>query len=132
MNRGVKLGIGPVFFALIVIIGGWDNEQVRMIGIVVWMLSSWWITSVVPIAITALLPIILFPLLGIMGLRDTTINYANPVIYLFFGGFVLGLAIEKWGLHRRIALNIMKLAGDKPSRVGVRMYAGNLVALNVD
>lgn len=116
MNRGVKLCIGPVFFALIVIIGGWDNEQVRMIGIVVWMLS-WWITSAVPIAITALLPIILFPLLGIMGLRDTTINYANPVIYLFFGGFVLGLAIEKWGLHRRIALNIMKLAGDKPSRV---------------
>jgi sodium-dependent dicarboxylate transporter 2/3/5 len=56
-------------------------------------------------------------MLGILELRETTINYANPVIYLFFGGFVLGLAIEKWGLHRRIALNIMKLAGDKPSRV---------------
>ncbi len=87
-----------------------------MLGIVVWMLS-WWITNVVPIGVTALLPIILFPLTGIMVLRETTINYANPVIYLFFGGFVIGLAIEKWNLHKRIALNIMNAAGEKPSRV---------------
>ncbi|MEP2447601.1 MAG: DASS family sodium-coupled anion symporter [Balneola sp.] len=112
----LKLISGPVLFTLCVLIGDFDNVQVRMIGVVFWMLS-WWITSVVPIAVTALLPIILFPMLGILELRETTINYANPVIYLFFGGFVLGLAIEKWGLHRRIALNIMKLAGDKPSRV---------------
>lgn len=116
INRFLKLIFGPLLFMLIAVLGDFDNVQVRMIGVVFWMLS-WWVTSVVPIAVTALLPIILFPMLGILELRATTINYANPVIYLFFGGFVLGLAIEKWGLHRRIALNIMKLAGDKPSRV---------------
>ncbi len=114
--RLLKLLLGPALLFASAAIGGFDNDQALMVGIVLWMLS-WWITEVVPIAVTALLPMILFPLLGIMELRDTTINYANPVIYLFFGGFVLGLAIEKWGLHKRIALNIMNLAGEKPSRV---------------
>lgn len=112
----VKLLIGPFLLFLCSIIGGFDNEQALMVGVVLWMLS-WWITEVVPIAVTALLPMILLPMLGILNLRETTANYSNPVIYLFFGGFVLGLAIEKWGLHKRIALNIMRLAGDKPSRV---------------
>ncbi|RNC83747.1 MAG: DASS family sodium-coupled anion symporter [Balneola sp.] len=115
-NRIFKLLLGPVLFFTVSSLAGFHNQQVLMLGIVAWMLS-WWITSVVPIGITALLPIILFPLTGVMGLRDTTINYANPVIYLFFGGFVIGLAIEKWNLHKRIALNIMKTAGEKPSRV---------------
>ncbi|MTI86332.1 MAG: DASS family sodium-coupled anion symporter [Balneolaceae bacterium] len=112
----MKLSIGPLLFVAILLIGDAGNVQIRMIGVVAWMLG-WWITSVVPIAVTALLPIILFPMLGILELRETTINYANPVIYLFFGGFVLGLSIEKWNLHRRIALNIMNAAGEKPVRV---------------
>lgn len=116
MNKALKLLIGPFLFVLMLVAGGIDDVQFRMIGVVLWMLS-WWITGVVNIAVTALLPMILFPLLGILELRETTINYANPVIYLFFGGFVLGLAIEKWGLHRRIALNIMNFAGEKPTRV---------------
>ena len=115
-NRILKLLSGPILFLIVSSLAGFHNQQVLMLGIVFWMLS-WWITNVVPIGVTALLPIILFPLTGIMELRDTTINYANPVIYLFFGGFVIGLAIEKWNLHKRIALNIMKAAGEKPSRV---------------
>ncbi len=87
-----------------------------MIATMVWMLT-WWITSALPIGVTALVPIILFPLLGILGLKETTANYANPVIYLFLGGFVLGLAIEKWNLHKRIALNIINLSGEKPTRI---------------
>ncbi len=114
--RLLKLLLGPVLFFTSATIGGFENDQALMVGIVLWMLS-WWITEVVPIAVTALLPMILFPMTGILELRETTTNYANPVIYLFFGGFVLGLAIEKWGLHKRIALNIMNLAGEKPSRV---------------
>lgn len=82
----------------------------------VWMLT-WWVTSALPIGVTALVPIVLFPLLGILNLKDTTANYANPVIYLFLGGFVLGLAIEKWNLHKRIALNIINLSGEKPTRI---------------
>ena len=115
-SKLIKLLIGPSLLFICSIIGEFENEQALMIGVVLWMLS-WWITEVVPIAVTALLPMILLPMLGILDLRATTANYSNPVIYLFFGGFVLGLAIEKWGLHKRIALNIMKLAGDKPSRV---------------
>ena len=97
-------------------IGGYESVQIRMLATAIWMLV-WWVTSAVPLGITALLPMVLFPLLGIMDLRTTTANYSNPVIYLFFGGFVIGLAIEKWNLHRRIALNIMNVTGDKPSRI---------------
>lgn len=129
INRILKLLAGPALLFLSASIGGFENDQAIMIGVVLWMLS-WWITEVVPIAVTALLPIILFPMTGVMELRDTTINYANPVIYLFFGGFVLGLAIEKWGLHKRIALNIMNLAGEKPSRVILEcMLATSLLSM---
>lgn len=87
-----------------------------MIAVALWMLS-WWITNALPIGVTALLPMVLYPMLDIMPLKATTANYAHPVIYLFFGGFVLGLAIEKWNLHKRIALNILNLSGDNPSRI---------------
>ncbi len=112
----IKLLLGPALFFLVIIVGGFESLQVRMIAVAVWMLS-WWVSNAIPIGVTALLPIVLLPLLDILSLRETTINYANPVIYLFFGGFVLGLAIEKWQLHRRIALNIMNLAGEKPNRI---------------
>lgn len=115
-NQALKLLSGPFFFILIIWVGDQEATQIRMIATAVWMLS-WWVTTAIPIGVTALLPIIFFPVLDILSLRETTINYANPVIYLFFGGFILGLAIEKWHLHRRIALNIMNLAGEKPSRI---------------
>ncbi len=115
-QQAFKLLTGPLLFVLILLIGDHESEQVKMIAVALWMLS-WWVTAAIPIGVTALLPIVLLPILDILSLRETTINYANPVIYLFFGGFVLGLAIEKWDLHRRIALNIMNLAGEKPSRI---------------
>lgn len=114
-TRLLSLIIGPLLFFVCLAIGG-ENEQVRMIACVLWMLA-WWISGVVPVGITALLPIILFPLLGILDLKATTANYANPVIYLFLGGFILGLAIEKWNLHKRIALNIINLSGEKPNKI---------------
>ncbi len=115
-QQAIKLLTGPLLFVLVLLIGDHESEQVKMIAVALWMLS-WWVTAAIPIGVTALLPIVLLPILDILSLRETTINYANPVIYLFFGGFVLGLAIEKWDLHRRIALNIMILAGEKPSRI---------------
>jgi sodium-dependent dicarboxylate transporter 2/3/5 len=78
---------------------------------------TWWITQVIPIGVTALLPMVLFPLLGVEGLKTVTANYAHPIIYLFFGGFVLGLAIEKWNLHQRFALFILKKSGNKPRKI---------------
>ncbi len=114
--RLAKLISGPLVFSLCLWMGESGNSQVRMLACMLWMLA-WWITNVIPIGATALLPILLFPLLGILDLKSTTANYGNPVIYLFLGGFVMGLGIEKWNLHRRIALNIMRLSGEKPDRV---------------
>src|SRR5512139_3010222 len=81
-----------------------------------WM-ATWWMTEAVAIEVTALLPIALFPLAGIMPLGRTTANYGSEVIYLFFGGFVLALAIARWGLDRRIALMTLRLVGTRPKAV---------------
>ena len=111
----LKIIFGPTLFIVALLIGGF-GLQVKMVATILWMLS-WWVSGVLPLGVTALLPIVLFPLLGILTLKETTINYANPVIYLFFGGFVLGLAIEKWNLHKRIALNIIRTCGSTPSLI---------------
>jgi len=81
-----------------------------------WM-ATWWMTEAVPIEVTALLPIALFPLAGIMPLGKTTANYGAEVIYLFFGGFVLALAIARWGLDRRIAFMTLRLVGTRPKAI---------------
>ena len=76
-----------------------------------------WVSEALPMAAVALFPLVLFPVLGIAPIDATASSYANPVIFLFMGGFMLGLAIEKWGLHRRIALNIVKLTGTSGNRI---------------
>lgn len=70
-----------------------------------------WIAEAIPMAATAMLPLVLFPLLDIMPVKDVAKSYGDPIIFLFMGGFFLGLAIEKWNLHKRIALNIVNLSG---------------------
>ncbi len=109
--------MGPFTFALL---SFWPSAQwhlqLSMLGIIIWMLT-WWISQAVPIGVTSLLPMILFPLAGIAELKNTAANYASPIIYLFFGGFVLGIALEKWQVHKRIALTILKAAGESASRI---------------
>ncbi|HAI75500.1 MAG TPA: anion transporter, partial [Microscillaceae bacterium] len=80
------------------------------ISIGLWMLV-WWISEAIPMAATALLPLVLFPLVGLLDLKEAAAPYANPVIFLFMGGFMIALAMEKWRLHLRIALNIIRLTG---------------------
>ena len=87
-----------------------------VISVAAWMIA-WWITEAVDIPITALLPMFLFPLLDIMSFGTVAANYSSPIIYLFFGGFVLALAMEKVNLHKRIALNIIKLTGTNANGV---------------
>jgi solute carrier family 13 (sodium-dependent dicarboxylate transporter), member 2/3/5 len=81
------------------------------------LMISWWITEALPMPVVALLPLIFFPLLNISKLEEAAAPYANPVIFLFMGGFMLGLAIEKWNLHRRIALNIVRITGTSGDRI---------------
>lgn len=78
------------------------------------MMAVWWFTEAVPLAATALVPLALAPLLGVAELRDVASSYSHPLIVLFLGGFILAKAIERWGLHRRLAHALMGLAGDRP------------------
>jgi solute carrier family 13 (sodium-dependent dicarboxylate transporter), member 2/3/5 len=86
------------------------------LGMMAWM-AVWWMTEAVDIEATALLPIVAFPLLGLMTLGQTTANYGADVIFLFLGGFVLALTIQRWGLDRRIAFLTLKLVGTRPGGV---------------
>jgi sodium-dependent dicarboxylate transporter 2/3/5 len=81
------------------------------------LMVIWWICESVPIAATALLPIVLFPLLGVMSTASTTVAYANHLIYLFLGGFLIAIAMQKWNLHRRIAMHILQAVGTSPDRI---------------
>ena len=81
------------------------------------LMITWWVTEALPMPVVALLPLILFPLLKISKLEETAAPYANPIIFLFMGGFMLGLAIEKWNLHKRIALNIVRITGTSGDRI---------------
>ena len=86
------------------------------LGMMTWM-ATWWVTEAVDIEVTALLPIATFPLLGIAPLSKVLTPYAADVIFLFMGGFVIGLAIERWGLDRRIAFFTLRLVGARPSAI---------------
>ena len=95
----------------------------------VWM-ATWWLTEAVPLAATALLPVVLFPLLGIADIGASAAPYANPLIFLFLGGFLLGLGIQRFGLHRRIALRVLLLVGSSPrALIGGFMLAAALLSM---
>lgn len=87
-----------------------------MAAVAVWM-ALWWISEAVPLAVTALLPVVLFPALGVMSGKVVSGVYFNHIVFLFVGGFLLALAMQKWGLHRRIALRILMIFGKGPARI---------------
>jgi len=120
MELSKKLGLllGPIaFLVLINLPVELVSEQGdSVIAVAVWMLI-WWITEAVSISVTALLPLLLFPLLKILPIAEVGANYGSPIVFLFFGGFVMALALEKVNLHKRIALNIIKLTGTTPNKV---------------
>ncbi|MEO9891633.1 DASS family sodium-coupled anion symporter [Aurantibacter sp.] len=117
-SKKAGLFIGPILF-LIILNLPFDlisEKGDAVIGVATWMVI-WWITEAVSISVTALLPLLLFPILKIMDIGEVGANYGSPIIFLFFGGFVLALALEKVNLHKRIALNIIKLTGTTPNKV---------------
>src|ERR671921_964351 len=80
-------------------------------------MASWWLTEAIPIYVTALLPLVIFPLLHITELGEISANYADRVVFLFLGGFLLAKAVEKSNLHKRFALNILKIFGTNPKYI---------------
>ncbi len=85
-------------------------------AVALWMVI-WWLTEAVPLAATALLPVVVFPILKIMPGREVAGLYFNNVIFLFLGGFIVALAMERWQLHRRLALTIIAGLGSSPRRL---------------
>jgi sodium-dependent dicarboxylate transporter 2/3/5 len=75
------------------------------------LVACWWISVAIPIPVTSLLPLVLFPFVGVMSVKDAAIPYANSNVFLFMGGFIIALGIQRWGLHRRIALHIVQVVG---------------------
>lgn len=109
---------GPVLFLLVYLsdIKGLSHEGKAVMACTLWV-AFWWITEAVELPVTSLLPIVLFPLSGALPLKATTAEYGNPFIFLFMGGFLIGLAIEKWNLHKRIAFKIIEKIGTRERSV---------------
>ena len=87
------------------------------------LMAVLWMSEALPLAVTALLPIVLFPVVGVAGIKEATAPFASDVIFLFLGGFMLALAMERWGLHRRIALRIVAFAGTRATRLTLGFMA---------
>src|SRR5699024_7347734 len=95
---------------------GLSQEGIGVLASTTWI-AIWWMTEAIPIPATSLLPIVLFPLLGSLEIEETTAAYGSDTIFLFMGGFMIALAMEKWELHRRIALNIISVIGTNTDRI---------------
>ena len=117
---------GPVIFLLVLLVpapAGLSPDGWLTAGVAVWM-ALWWATEAIPIPATAILPLPLFPVLGIAPLDDLASAYAHPIVFLFMGGFLLGIAMQRWQLHRRIALAILLRVGLQPrQQIGGFMIA---------
>jgi sodium-dependent dicarboxylate transporter 2/3/5 len=111
---------GPALFALMMLLGTQQNimgtEAWRTAAVGLWM-AIWWATEAIPVPVTAFLPLVTFDFLGIANANEAAAPYSNPIIYLFLGAFILALSIERWNLHKRIALIILSHTGTEGRRL---------------
>ena len=126
-HHRVGLVLGPIVFILML----YFSEKQMFMDAVAWRTAAlglwmviWWATEAIPVAATALLPLICMDPLGISGIEEAAATYSHPIIYLFLGAFILALAIQRWNLHQRIALSILL----KTSTAGDRLIGGFMVA----
>ena len=117
-GRAIGLWLGLAAFVLLLVFPvDPGNLPASRLAAVALLMAIWWVTDAIPLFATALLPLVLYPLLGIMSGHDTAPIYFNSTIVLFLGGFMIALTMEKWNLHRRIALNIIHAVGGGPARI---------------
>lgn len=131
-RRRVGLVLGPIVLTTMLVMpppeglemAGWRTAAVGI------LMAIWWVTEAIPIPATALLPLVLFPALGVADIGAASAPYANPVIYLFMGGFMVAQAMQRWGLHRRVALVVISAVGTRPRQlVGGFMLAAGFISM---
>jgi len=124
--QAIGLVLGPSLFVLLIVLPaptGLSGQAWATAAVAIWM-AVWWATEALPLAATALLPLVLLPLLGILDVQQAAAPFANPLIFLFLGGFMIAAAVQRWGLHRRIALHIIARIGHRP----LNLVAGTMLA----
>lgn len=120
---GIVLAVG---LQLIPLPDGLSREAWLLASLAL-LMASWWATEAIPIAATALVPLALFPLVGIISMREASAPYADPIVMLLLGGFVVALAIERWNLHARIALNVVAAFGSRPAGMILGFMAASAI-----
>ncbi|MDH7603434.1 MAG: SLC13 family permease [Melioribacter sp.] len=96
---------------------GEKYKDAQIVASIAVLMSILWITEAVPLAVTSLIPLILFPITGVISSKDISQSYINSTIFLFMGGFIIAIAMERWNLHKRIALNVIEITGKSPSKI---------------
>nr|WP_299240930.1 DASS family sodium-coupled anion symporter [uncultured Halomonas sp.] len=132
MAARIGLWLGPLWILIALIFpapSGMPDAAWACAGLAL-LMATWWATEAIPIPATALLPLVLVPALGIGDLDAATPSYANPIIFLFLGGFLLGIGMQRWNLHRRIALKVLQVVGSEPRRqIGGFMIATGFLSM---
>ena len=127
IQKRIGFFLGPAFFVATLLIQPLELElQNSVLAVAAWMIA-WWVVEVFPIYITAMLPMVFFPALGIMGLKETFTPYASPIVFLFLGGFLIALAMEERKLHQRIAFGLIRLTGTKPRGIILGFMAATAI-----
>jgi sodium-dependent dicarboxylate transporter 2/3/5 len=131
-KRGFLIGVFVFLLLLILPIPSGLNASAWSVAAVVTLMAIWWATEAIPVPVTALLPLALFPLLDVASFKEAALPFANPNIYLFLGGFMLALAIERSGLHKRMALRMIIASGSNGSKlIGGFMLVAALISMFV-
>ncbi|HEY0844290.1 MAG TPA: SLC13 family permease [Noviherbaspirillum sp.] len=133
-SRAARIGLwlGPAWLLMTLLVpapAGMPPAAWACAGMTLFM-ATWWATEAIPIPVTALLPLVLVPALGIGSMGSASAEYGNPVIFLFLGGFLLAIALQRWNLHRRIALRVLLVVGQEPTyQVAGFMLATGFVSM---
>ncbi|MBU1370320.1 MAG: SLC13 family permease [Bacteroidetes bacterium] len=119
LKAGIAFVITPLvaLFMIVYVELDAENPATTYTLAIALLMAVWWITEAIPLAVTSLLPVALFPLFGVMSGQDVAATYFNDVIFLFMGGFMVALSMQRWNLHKRIALHILQFTGIKPARI---------------
>ncbi len=130
-TNDLGLVLGPLLAVMVYLLLGGSSgldEDARRLAAIAVLMAAWWVTETIPLAATALMPIVCFPLLNILPIEQTTARYGHKLIFLFMGGLMLGAGLERWGAHKRLALVIIYLVGTSSRRIvaGIMLSAAIL------